>query len=297
MRRILVIALVVFALSFNVNAQSVYDLRINEVMIENTSSHIDNYGNRSAWIEIFNTSHNVVSIANCYLTNDINDPKKYRIPAGDPITSIPLRFVVLFHASGTTEYGAVHLNFTLDSAHRFVALFSPDGKTLIDSVTVPPLQPNISYSRMPDGNGAWKASEIVTPNSINDCEVRETAGEKFIRVDPHGIVMTVIAMSVVFAALVLLYLVFRYIGNVNQGKYRRKPKVSGVEPQVEEVPIEQVSGEVFAAISAALYQYETERHDHESEIITIERVSKRYSPWNSKLYGMTQVPQVRHNKR
>lgn len=41
-----------------------------------------------------------------------------------------------------------------------------------------------------------------------------------------------------------------------------------------------------AAIAAALYLYFNEIHDEESNIITVKRVSKTYSPWSSKLYSM-----------
>lgn len=41
-----------------------------------------------------------------------------------------------------------------------------------------------------------------------------------------------------------------------------------------------------AAIAAALYLYFNEMHDEESDIITVKRVSKTYSPWSSKLYSM-----------
>ena len=53
---------------------------------------------------------------------------------------------------------------------------------------------------------------------------------------------------------------------------------------------EEISGEVFAAISTALYLYETEQHDYESTILTINRANKNYSPWSSKIYGLRQYP-------
>lgn len=41
-----------------------------------------------------------------------------------------------------------------------------------------------------------------------------------------------------------------------------------------------------AAIAMALYLYFNEIHDEESDIITVKRVSRTYSPWSSKLYSM-----------
>lgn len=272
-----------------INAQSINDLRINEVMLFNTTNYIDNYGQRGAWIEIMNMGYNSVNIANCYLTNDLNEPKKYQIPKGDPLSLIPLRQFVVFFADNKTEYGTLHLNFSLDSTHRFIALISPNGKTVIDSVTVPILELNQVYNRVPDGSDNWTIGKSTTPKATNNVGIAEvTAGERFLRFDPIGIIMAIIAMSVVFIALIVLYRIFKAIGKTNQKAAKRK--VEKAERGKEQVAEEEISGEVFAAISMALYLYETEKHDQESSIITIQRVSRLYSPWSSKIYGLRQIP-------
>lgn len=46
------------------------------------------------------------------------------------------------------------------------------------------------------------------------------------------------------------------------------------------------SSDTEAAIAMALYLYFNEMHDQESDVITVKRVSKTYSPWSSKLYSM-----------
>lgn len=275
-------------LSVSVNAQSVYDLRINEVMLVNQSNYIDNFGNRSAWIEIMNLGYNNVNIANCYLTDNLNEPKKYQIPTGDPITVIPLRQFIVFFADGITQHGTSHLNFTLDSTKRFIALISADGKTVIDSITIPALNANETYCRIPDGSDSWTVSKITTPNSTNDVFIKKiSAGEKFRSYDSTGVIMAITAMLVVFTALIILYRIFRTIGQTNQKTVQRKLQKS---ESIQAVQEEEISGEVFAAISTALYMYETEKHDQESAIITIQRVSRLYSPWSSKIYGLRQIP-------
>ncbi|MBK7132370.1 MAG: hypothetical protein IPH69_05955 [Bacteroidales bacterium] len=42
----------------------------------------------------------------------------------------------------------------------------------------------------------------------------------------------------------------------------------------------------MAAVAMALYLYFNEMHDEESNVITIQRISKTYSPWSSKIYNM-----------
>ena len=49
---------------------------------------------------------------------------------------------------------------------------------------------------------------------------------------------------------------------------------------------EEVPADANAAIAMALYLYFNELHDEESNVITINKVSRAYSPWSSKLYNM-----------
>ena len=53
---------------------------------------------------------------------------------------------------------------------------------------------------------------------------------------------------------------------------------------------EKLSGEVNAAIVMALYLYSNELHDQEDPIITMTKVSRTYSPWSSKIYGLRKSP-------
>jgi len=196
-------------------AQSTKDLRINEVLLINNSSYVDNFGTRSAWIEIFNTAYNKVNVGGCYLTDDLKNPTKYRIPKNDPNTSIPTRSFVIFFADDHTTHGTFHLNFKLDSTSRFVALFNADGKTLIDSMTLPNQTVDISYGRLEDGSDSLVALAKTTPMATNYTEDVVSAGARFAAADPVGIGMTLTAMSVVFLALIMLYLSFKHIGKAN----------------------------------------------------------------------------------
>jgi hypothetical protein len=45
------------------------------------------------------------------------------------------------------------------------------------------------------------------------------------------------------------------------------------------------SGDIVA-IAMALHMYYDEVHDTESNVITIKRIERRYSPWSSKIYGV-----------
>ena len=270
-------------------AQSSLDLRINEVLVINDSNYVDSYGRRNGWIEIFNTAYNTVDIGGMYLTDDPANPTKYWIPKGDPITSIAPRNYVLFFADSMPTRGIQHLNFKLKEGGS-LALFESNGRTMIDAVKLGPQKPDVSYGRLEDGGIEWGFLKKTTPGANNYTGVVVTAGEKFGAMDPFGVGMAVIAMSVVFSALILLYIVFKNtkkIYGINIRKLFSKPEVEVAEPKPLE---EEISGEVNAAIALALHMYVNALHDHEETVLTIKKVARTYSPWSSKIYGLRNVP-------
>ena len=104
--------------------------------------------------------------------------------------------------------------------------------------------------------------------------------------DPSGAGMAIVAMSVVFLALLLLYLVFKQLGlqlTAMQERRSLKPKVVKVETKRETIIN---SGDVYAAIAAAIHLYTAELHDVENTVLTINKVSRTYSPWSSKIHGL-----------
>ena len=103
-------------------------------------------------------------------------------------------------------------------------------------------------------------------------------------IDMYGILIAIVGYSVVFSALLLLYLVFSKLPLLLSIKIRFNLRRDGKEC-AENVDLS-VSGEVNAAISTALFLYFNELHDDESYNMTIHKVSKSYSPWSSKIYGL-----------
>jgi len=104
--------------------------------------------------------------------------------------------------------------------------------------------------------------------------------------DPHGIIITVVSVAVVFTALVVLYFAYTFVGKAVNGKFdwkslmrrfKRKSKGKGMPSEEEAAAIamaldQELNGETYAAIGLALHQYLNDTvHDNESYIITIKR--------------------------
>jgi Na+-transporting methylmalonyl-CoA/oxaloacetate decarboxylase gamma subunit len=267
-------------------AQRVAYIRINEALITNENNFVDDYGNRSGWIELFNNSAGTVNIGGCYLTNDRNNPQKYPIPKGDVLTIIPPRQHILFWADGMASRGTFHLNFELDpTKENYIALYDADGKTLVDEIVIPAGQkPDVSYGRKIDGRDEWAALSKVTPSTNNLTLDSNEKIENFLVNDALGVGMTLTAMAVVFIGLILLYIVFRIVGKTAIQMSTRRAKKAGVENIPAKGHMEE--GAILAAIATALYEVTEDVHDIESTVLTIHKVARRYSPWSSKIYGM-----------
>ena len=109
----------------------------------------------------------------------LSNPTKYKIPRNDPNTLIPTRFFVIFWADSKTTHGTFHLNFKLDSTSRVIALFDGDGKTLIDSVSIPTLRKIFPLVESIDGEGNMARMVKTTPMATNITIEEVSAGQKF----------------------------------------------------------------------------------------------------------------------
>lgn len=295
--KILKSIILVFLLTFLINGisfaknQKVPAIRFNEVLVINDSSAVDDFGMHSAWIELFNTTYNSVNIGGYYLTDDLNNPTKYWIPTGDPATKIPSRCYKVFWADNKPTRGIFHINFDLKEA-KIIALFSANGKTLIDKVDLPSdHRPDVTYGRVNNDSDEWIYLEKSTPGANNDYSKKKSAGENFVEFDPYGVGMTVIAMMVVFSALAILFIIYKNLGKFFIRKAAKVVNNREKEAEVKtKVVKEEISGEVNAAIAMALYLYQNELHDQENTVLTIQKVSRTYSPWSSKIYTLRKSP-------
>jgi hypothetical protein len=285
MRKIILLMALLLLRILPSQAQSSKDLRINEFLVLNDSGYVDDFGVHSPWIEIFNSAYNYVDIGGCYLTNDLQKPALYLIPKGDPITLIAPRNYIVFWADNKPTHGILHLNFNLENS-KMIALFDSDGRTLIDSVTLTTPKPDISFGRVEDGGLIWGYHEKTTPNANNQTEPQELGAERIIKIDPYGLGMAVIAMSIVFLVLMMIFLMFKQFSiSVARNEKRKALKISSPDDIV-------VTEEMAAAIGLALHLYQKDMADYENLVLTINKVSRTYSPWNSKLYGISKWPKA-----
>lgn len=111
----------------------------------------------------------------------------------------------------------------------------------------------------------------------------------------QGWTIFVIGWLVVFSALILLSLVFRSLPKIMEAASNRKAKkaeqkamaAQKTTTESKEVPADgELTGDVTAAIAFALHEYFNDLHDDEARILKVVHKSRKYSPWNSKIYNV-----------
>ncbi len=139
--------------------------RINEIMADN-GQVIENPGSPGDyddWIELYNGSSDPVDLIGYYLTDDLTDLTKHQIT--ETLIVSPSSYLLLF-ADGNPELGAIHLDFKLKASGEAVGLVSPDGTTILDSVTFLTQTTDVSIGR--DSAGDWITYTVPTPNRSNE---------------------------------------------------------------------------------------------------------------------------------
>ena len=284
-----------------VMAQGAKNIRLNEVLTNNTTSIQDEFGRREAWIELENTSFTTYNIRGMYLTTDrsvldpqMSVPERIKrmsvIPNGESRTQIAGRQHVVFFCNSNPTQGKLHLSLPIPMSEPvWIGFYNGNAVELIDSVTVPALAADQSYAR--HGN-AWsiKSAENVTPGIENFIKTDETKDAKLKREDPYGFGITLLAMGIVFFCLAVLFLFFWIFGLIMRNLETAKKVVNTqpIKPITKTVEVTHdiahatgnilqdglktkgIDKEVYiAVISMALKQYQDDVHDVESGIITI----------------------------
>jgi Na+-transporting methylmalonyl-CoA/oxaloacetate decarboxylase gamma subunit len=128
---------------------------------------------------------------------------------------------------------------------------------------------------------------------LNTIQSTSPAAEELVKHDPYGLFLAIVAITIVITVLSFIYLVFKLLSKLslsfNKENKSKQITINSDENLRRTLP----TGEICAAIAMALYQYKKETEADDSSMITIKKITHRYSPWNSKIYGLMNNP---HNK-
>lgn len=101
-------------------------IRINEVSASN-EIYINDYWKKNDWIELYNTTDEAVDVAGMYVSDNIAEPLKYRIPTYEKIsTVIPAHGYLVVWCDKLEPLTQLHSNFKLSGEEGYVLLTDAD---------------------------------------------------------------------------------------------------------------------------------------------------------------------------
>jgi len=143
------------------------NITVNEVVSDNVNNLNLNTGiypggSHQDWIELYNKGTVAVNLQGLKLADKSNTT--WVLPDH---TMNPGDYLLIF-ASGLNLTGTeLHTNFSISSTQGDMIQFLNKNNAVIESVVVPPLAPDQSYARIPNGTGSFVIDTQPTPAAAN----------------------------------------------------------------------------------------------------------------------------------
>ncbi len=140
-------------------------VQINEFMAANDATLPDEFGEYDDWIELYNGGDATIDLAGMYLSDDLGQSTKWRLP---DVVLGPGQYLLVW-ADGDTAQGPLHAGFKLSASGEEIGLFdrTENGNILIDSIAFGSQIVDVSQGRYPDGSNAWESMPLPTPGAAN----------------------------------------------------------------------------------------------------------------------------------
>lgn len=144
-----------------------------------------------------------------------------------------------------------------------------------------------------------KRAILTSGSLLASLAVSARGADTILDKDPVGIYVTIVSVVTVLSALVVLFLLIQLFAKLMVRSAQKKAAQSknrGVQVDDMKVSVPAgcesvLNGEIIAAIALAVKLNKDEMHDRESDVITINKVARVYSPWSSKIHGLTPMPE------
>ena len=148
------------------------DVLINELLAKNQNGIVDEQGETEDWLELYNRSASPIDVGGMFLSDNIDKPTKWRIPAN---TTVSAGGTLLVWCDDEPLDGPLHATFKLDASGETALLFDRDGVTLLSQVRFGTQRADVSIGSLRDGIPSLVAAfPSPTPRRTNsiDCSAR-----------------------------------------------------------------------------------------------------------------------------
>jgi len=149
---------------------------VNEFLVSNRTSLVDEDGDLSDWIEIHNSGGEPRDLEGYWLSDKADNPLKWRFPH---VVIEPGQYMVVF-ASGKDRRDPgkqLHTNFRLNDTDDDMVFSTKEGH-VIDDIEIRNMVTDVSYGRVQGSRDVWRYFPEPTPGEANHTqEVEELTGK------------------------------------------------------------------------------------------------------------------------
>jgi spore coat protein CotH len=157
-------------------------LVINEVVISNSSGYPDESGQFEDWVELYNNTSSPISLAGKSLTDDIENPDRFILPA---LNVPPYGFRLVWLDRDMFD-GNMHGTFRLSEGESVYLFNLQEGEPRLSDVSGPIFTPiNYAWERTTDGGPIWAETSSPTPLQPNTMVNVEESSDKHFRIFPN----------------------------------------------------------------------------------------------------------------
>lgn len=143
------------------------DLKITEIMTDNSGAHSDSDGNIYDWIEIYNGTDRNINLLNYGLSDSADEKVKWLFPD----YTIKSHEYLVVYLSGVDEDG-MYANFSLKKAGGETITLTNSSGTIIDKVVTKKITKNNSMSL--NEKNEFIITSDITPGYSNDSDGRQS---------------------------------------------------------------------------------------------------------------------------
>ena len=161
------------------------DVYFNEMVSSSDGIYVDEDGDSSDWIEIYNPTETAISLEGYGLSDDPEDLYKWAFP---DLQIEPAGFMVVFCSDKNRLTAPLHTNFKLKASGEALFLTHPDGLT-VDQIGPTPLSEGFALAKVCSEVCYWEKLATATPGMPN------TTGSIIAFSSPSGVFATEVEIN------------------------------------------------------------------------------------------------------
>ncbi len=163
---------------------------LNEIQCANITGFVDNFGESSPWIELYNSGATPVVLDNYFLADNFtSNLTQWAFPPGTTLAAGERKLLWADGQRAQTVGADLHTSFALEYSGRLALVRLTNGEPqIIDHLAWKWLGPNVTYGSSPEGQPVFRfALSSATPAATNVARLVPVSINEYLAINSTGI--------------------------------------------------------------------------------------------------------------